>query len=409
MNYKLASISQALLDIKKGKLVIIVDNPTRENEGDFFIPADLITKDEVMTMIRFGGGLVCVAITPEICHRLGFPLMVSTMENTEITKVNFTVSVNVKHEITSGISAFDRVKTIKAIANPKSKFEDFTIPGHVFGLVAAQKGLLERNGHTEAAVTLSKLAGFSPCGVICEIIKDDGQTAKLPDLIKIAKKLDIKIISIDDLTEFIKENPVEFLKQRSSVVKTASAKLPTPYGEFKISVYKSLFDAREHVSLLLGNPKSSVLTRIHSECLTGDTFHSFKCDCHDQLHKSLKIVKDKKEGLILYLNQEGRGIGLTNKIKSYALQEKGLDTVDANNALGLPADVRDYLVAADILKDLGFSKIDLLTNNPDKISQLTKYGIQVNSRVPIEIAPNSLNKKYLQTKKNKLKQELELV
>lgn len=394
-------IPEALADIKKGKMIIIIDDPKRENEGDFFVPAEKITPEHILTMIRYGGGLVCTAMTQEQAQRLHLPLMVNAEENTEKTKVNFTYSVNAKKGITTGVSAFDRAKTIQILANPKSKPTDVVMPGHVQGLVAKQKGLLERTGHTEASVDLAQLAGFSPAGVLCEIVGQDGNMANGEELITLAKKLDIKIITIHGLLAYIKMHPLK-RKQMSSLRKTASALLPTEYGTFQINIYKSILDNREHVVLVKGAiKKEPVLSRIHSKCLTGDTLFSQKCDCGEQLSTSMQMIGEKG-GVLVYLDQEGRGIGLSQKILAYALQEKGFDTVEANHELGLQTDARDYAIAAEILKDLGIKKISLLTNNPDKVTQMKKNGITIVDRISIETLPNKINKGYLMIKKQKL-------
>lgn len=396
-----SSITEALVDIKKGKMIIIVDDPKRENEGDFFVPAEKVTPKHILTMIRFGGGLVCSAITQDQAQRLHLPLMINPEENTEKTKVNFTYSVNAKKGITTGVSAFDRAKTIQILANPKSKQTDIVMPGHVYGLIAKQKGLLERTGHTEASVDLAQLAGFSPAGVLCEIIGKDGTMAKKEELIVLAKKLGIKMITIHDLVVYLKLHPLQKTRV-SSLKQTATAMLPTKYGEFQVYVYKSMLDNREHVVLTKGAiKKEPVLTRIHSKCLTGDTLLSLKCDCGEQLSKSMQMIGEKG-GVLVYLDQEGRGIGLTQKILTYKLQEKGLDTVEANHKLGLPIDAREYVIAAEILEDLGIKKISLLTNNPDKIRQLGENGIMIVDCIAIETIPNKINKSYLRIKKQKL-------
>lgn len=395
-------IPEALADIKKGKMIIIIDDPKRENEGDFFVPAEKITPEHILTMIRYGGGLVCTAMTQEQAQRLHLPLMVNAEENTEKTKVNFTYSVNAKKGITTGVSAFDRAKTIQILANPKSKPTDIVMPGHVPGLVAKQKGLLERKGHTEAAVNLAQLAGFLPAGVLCEIVGKDGQMAKQDELFALAQKLDIKIITIHDLATYLKSHPLPKKETVPSVKKTATSMLPTKYGTFQINVYKSILDNREDVVLVKGElKKEPVLTRIHSKCFTGDTFFSLKCDCGEQLSTSMQMIGEKG-GVLVYLDQEGRGIGLSQKILAYALQEKGFDTVEANHELGLPTDSRDYLVAAEILRDLKIKKITLLTNNPDKIEQMEKNGITVVERIAVETVPNKTNRSYLVVKKQKL-------
>lgn len=406
MKNPFCTITTAIKELKRGKMLIVVDDPRRENEGDFFCPAETISSTQMTDMIRLGGGLICVAITRNQAARLSLPLMVEPEKNLENTKVNFTVSVNAKNGVTTGVSAHDRLKTIKIVGNPKSKAEDLVKPGHVFPLIAAAGGILERQGHTEAAVDLAKVAGFSPTGVLCEIIKNDGKMARLPDLVKLVQKMQIKIVSISDLNSFREKHP--FPKEKTSwVVKTASSLLPTIYGTFHLLIYTSLLDGREHSVLMRGKPnKQPILTRIHSQCLTGDTLLSLKCDCREQLHQSMEMMGKKGEGIIIYLNQEGRGIGLTNKIKAYALQKKGLDTVEANHALGLPTDSRDYQIASEILYDLGVTGIILLTNNPQKITGLVKYGIRIVKRIPLEISPNQFNSFYLATKKQKLNHHL---
>lgn len=404
-----ATVKEALEDIKKGKMLILLDNPKRENEADLYIPSDSVTPQIITTMIRKGGGLVCAAITQKQAHKLELPLMVDPLENNEKTGVNFTVSVNAKKGISTGISSYDRTKTIKILSNPKSKPDDLVKPGHVFGLVSQNGGTLKRAGHTEAAVDLARLAGFNPSGVLCEILSDDGKMADLKDLEKLARDINIKILSIDDLIEYLTDNHTEPFKDESDVVKVASSNLPTKYGVFKILIYKSLTDNRDHAVLSMGEMREPLLTRIHSQCLTGDIFLSLRCDCGEQLRKSMQLISKKGQGLIIYLNQEGRGIGLVNKIKAYALQDNGYDTVEANKALGFIPDQRQYKIAADILKELGVSKINLLTNNPNKKDQLSLFGIHILNRVPLEITPNRINQSYLIAKKQKLGHILKLV
>ncbi|MBI2442527.1 MAG: GTP cyclohydrolase II [Candidatus Levybacteria bacterium] len=408
MNY-FATITEAIEDIKQGKMLIIVDSPRRENEGDFYVPVDKTTPEYILTMIKFGGGLLCAAITRQQAVNLQLPLMVAPFENSEKTKVNFTVSVNAKIGITTGVSAFDRFKTINILADSKSTPSDLSRPGHVFGLVAKNGGVLERDGHTEAAVDLARLAYFTPAGVLCEIVGSDGNMAKLPELITLSQKLKIKIISIKDLIKYMKKNPLGKLEEGKEIIKTATSILPTNYGNFQLIVYKSVIDNREHIALVKGELKDTMLLRIHSQCLTGDTLSSLRCDCGEQLRQSTKLINKKGSGVILYLSQEGRGIGLTNKIRAYALQDKGHDTVKANESLGFPVDARQYKIAVDILNDLGITKINLLTNNPDKEKQLTSFGIEIIKTIPLEIRPNKINKRYLSTKKQKLSHRLKFV
>lgn len=403
-----STIPEAIEDIKKGKMLILLDNK-REKEGDLYIPAEKVTPQIINIMIKEGGGLICAAITQKQAYQLALPLMVETLENREKTGVNFTISVNAKKGITTGVSANDRFKTIKILTDPKSAPSDLVRPGHMFGLVAKDGGVLKRAGHTESAVDLAKLAGLNPAGVICEIISSNGETSKLPELLKLSKKLKLKIILIEDLVNYLKKNPLPEVEKTPCIIKSAQSTLPTKYGLFKINIYKSLNDNREHAVLTLGRMKNGALTRIHSQCLTGDTFTSLRCDCGEQLKKSMKIISKKGTGIILYLNQEGRGIGLTNKIKAYHLQDKGYDTVEANEALGFPKDSRSYEIAADVLKDLGVTKIFLLTNNPDKTDQLNKYGITVLKRVPLEIRPNKIDLNYLKVKKKKMNHHLKFV
>jgi len=403
-----SSIPEALEDIRLGKLIILVDNPNRENEGDFFMPAETATADKVNFMLHNGRGLVCVALGTGQAARLELTPMVPLQHNTESTKVNFALSVNAKNNISSGVSAFDRAETIRVLARADSRPKDITRPGHVFPLIAHPDGLNARQGHTEAAVALSKLSGYQPAGVICEILNDDGNMARLPDLIAVAKKFGLRIVSIADLQHYVQDHPIKTPKH-SSVIQTASAKLPTQYGNFDMHVFRSTDDGCEHSALVLGDIQRPMLTRIHSQCITGDTFGSLLCDCGEQLRLSLQLIAEKRSGVLLYLNQEGRGIGLTAKIQAYAKQKAGLDTVEANLALGFAADERNYQAAADMLHELGISEVDLLTNNPAKKSALETYGVHVNKRLKLETKPNSYNHAYLSTKKQKLGHQLDLV
>lgn len=408
MNY-FATIPEAIKDVKQGKMLIVVDHPDRENEGDLYIPVDTATSKSILTMIKLGGGLICAAITKKQAVNLQLPLMIDPLENNEITKVNFTVSVNAKKGTTTGVSAFDRLKTIKTLADPTSSPPDLSRPGHMFGLVAKNGGVLERDGHTEAAVDLARLAGFTPAGVLCEIVGKNGEMAKLPELVRLSQKLHIKIVFIKDLVTYIRNHSLPSLYEEKEIVKTAVSILPTKYGNFRLIVYKSVIDSREHVVLLKGEIEEITLLRIHSQCLTGDTFQSLRCDCGEQLQQSMKLISKNGSGVILYLNQEGRGIGLSNKIKAYLLQDKGHDTVEANHALGFPSDARQYKVAADILNDLGIAKVNLMTNNPDKEKQLSVFNIEIIKTTSLEIKPNKVNRQYLVTKKQKLSHRLKLV
>ena len=406
---KFSSIKEAIEDFKKGKMLIVVDDPRRENQGDLIFPAEKATPEKVNFLLKNCRGLICVAITKKQAVKLELPLMVDPSEATERTSVQFTVTVDAREVKSFGISAFDRAKTIKVLARPKAKPTDLVRPGHIFPLLARDGGVLERPGHTEATIELVRLAGFFPAGVLSEILNDQGEVARLPELIEFAQKFKIKIVTIKDLIAYLKKRPLPPLETKT-IFKTASSNLLTKYGLFHLVIYKSIIDSREHIVLFRGEKaREPLLTRIHSRCLTGDTLFSLKCDCEQQLEKSLQLIAEKKQGILIYLNQEGRGIGLTNKIKAYELQDKGLDTVEAQKALGLPIDARDYQVAAEILKDLGISKINLLTNDPRKIKQLKNFGIKVIKRIPLEIVPNRNTKPYLQVKKYKLGHLLENV
>lgn len=388
------TIEEAIEDLKAGKLVIVVDDEDRENEGDFVGLADKITPEMINFMITHGKGLVCTAVTGEKAESLGLSLMVD--KNTDPYGTAFTVSID--HESTStGISAYERAITIKALSEENATSCEFKRPGHIFPLVAKENGVLERPGHTEASVDLARLSGASPVGVICEIIKEDGRMARVPDLIEIAKKLQLKLITIKDL--------ISYRKRYENVIKReVVTNLPTEYGKFKLIGYSNNLDNKEHIALVKGevSGKSSVLVRIHSECLTGDVFHSTRCDCGPQLEKALKMISQRGSGVVLYMRQEGRGIGLLNKLRAYRLQDKGLDTVEANEALGFPADIREYEISAQVLKDLQVSSIELLTNNPRKIAALEKNNIEIVKRIPMEPDLFKDNEKYLQTKQEKL-------
>ena len=410
-DFQFNTIEEALEDLRQGKMIIVVDDPDRENEGDLVMAAEKVTPEAINFMAKYGRGLICLSLTPERCDELGLEPMVR--ENSDPKGTAFCVSIDAhpKHGTTTGISAYDRAITIKLAVSPDAKPSDFVKPGHVFPLRARKGGVLERAGHTEASVDLARLAGLYPAGVICEIMKDDGTMARLPDLMEFAKKHNLKIITIEDL--------IKYRLQRENIVeKVSEAHLPTPWGTFKIHVYKNKLDGIEHAVLTMGSwtEDEPVLVRVHSECLTGDVFKSLKCDCRNQLEAALEKIAKEGKGVLVYMRgHEGRGIGLGNKIKAYALQEQGLDTVEANCRLGLPVDLRDYGVGAQILRDLGVRKIRLMTNNPRKIVALKGYGLEIVERVPLQTKPNQFNLNYLLTKKekmghfideNKLKQDL---
>jgi 3,4-dihydroxy 2-butanone 4-phosphate synthase / GTP cyclohydrolase II len=394
------SIESAIEDIKAGKIVIVVDDEDRENEGDFICSSRSITPDVVNFMVKHGRGLVCVALLEERCDALGLELMVNN--NTALHETAFTVSVDLLgHGCTTGISAHDRAKTILALIDPETKPEELGKPGHIFPLRAKKGGVLRRAGHTEAAVDLSRLAGLEPSGVLVEIMNEDGSMARLPDLEAIAKKFDFKIISIKDLIEYR-------IKRDSLIEEIVRVDMPTKYGHFKLVAFQEKNSTNEHLALMKGtwNPGDPVLVRVHSSCFTGDILGSLRCDCGDQLHSAMKMVEKEGNGVILYMNQEGRGIGLLNKLKAYRLQEQGMDTVEANLHLGFQMDQRDYGVGAQILRHLGVTKLKLITNNPKKRVGLIGYGLEIVENVPIKIDPNPHNEKYLQTKRDKLGHEI---
>lgn len=395
MEFRFNEVEEVIEDIRNGRMVIIVDDETRENEGDLFVAGELVTPEHINFMAKYGRGLICAPVSPEVAERLNLTAM--TTENTEHYGTWFTISVDAREGITTGISAYDRARTIRVLADPSSKPSDLVRPGHIFPLKARPNGLLERQGHTEAAVELLQIAGLYPVGVICEIMKEDGTMARLPDLFNFAKQHNLKIISISKIFKHI-------LKTRKIVEKIAETNLPTKFGLFRMIVYKDKLENNEHVALVKGNlaNKKGVLTRIHSSCLTSEVFGSLKCDCRDQLHTSMQIIEKNGEGVVVYLSQEGRGIGLPNKVNAYFLQDLGFDTADANRVLGFEEDMRDYAIAVQILKDLGVLSIRLLTNNPRKIKGVEEYGIKVEERIPLQIAPNEYNKNYLKAKKEKL-------
>jgi 3,4-dihydroxy 2-butanone 4-phosphate synthase/GTP cyclohydrolase II len=392
MDSVLNTIEEALADIKAGKIVIVVDDEDRENEGDFICAAEKMTPEIANFMITNGRGLLCAPLTEERCDEL--ELEMQAQANTSIHGTPFTVSIDKLEGCTTGVSAADRAATFLALIDPTSKPETFGRPGHVFPLRARSKGVLRRSGHTEAGVDLACLAGLYPAAALIEIMNEDGTMARLPQLMEIAQKFDMKLVSIKDLIAYR-------LKSESLVEKGVKVNMPTAYGEFKLIPFKQLSNGLEHVALIKGEWEKDepILVRVHSSCVTGDIFGSMRCECGEQLHKSMEMVEKEGKGVIVYMNQEGRGIGLMNKMKAYKLQEEGMDTVDANLHLGFKADERDYGVGAQILRDLGVCKIRLLTNNPIKRIGLESYGLTIVENVPIEIQPNKYNEFYMQTKK----------
>lgn len=396
----LDSIESAIEDIKLGKMVIVVDDEDRENEGDFVIAARHVTPEIINFMSKHGRGLICAPILEDRCRELGLDLMVNN--NTALHETAFTVSVDLLgHGCTTGISAHDRAKTVQALIDPDTKPEDLGRPGHIFPLQAKKGGVLRRAGHTEASIDLPKLAGLEPAGVLVEILNEDGTMARLEQLKEIARKFDFKIISIKDLIEFR-------IKRDSLIEEIVRVDMPTQYGHFKLVAFQEKNTSNEHLALIKGDiqPDEAVLVRVHSSCFTGDILGSLRCDCGEQLHKAMEVVEEEGKGVILYMNQEGRGIGLVNKLKAYRLQEEGMDTVEANLHLGFQMDQRDYGVGAQILRHLGIHKLKLITNNPKKRVGLIGYGLEIVDNVPLTVDPNPHNERYLQTKRDKLGHEI---
>jgi 3,4-dihydroxy 2-butanone 4-phosphate synthase / GTP cyclohydrolase II len=389
-----AAIEEALEDIRDGRMVVVCDGEDRENEGDLVLAAQFATPDKI-NFIRKAGGLICLALTPERCDELGLDLMAA--KNESPLQTAFTISIEAREGVTTGISAHDRAKTIQVAIDPRSRPEDLVQPGHIFPLKAKAGGVLERTGHTEAGVDLARLAGLIPAAVICEIMNEDGTMARVPDLSEYCEEHGLKMITVADLIAYRRRN-------EKLVERVVATRLPTAFGEFHAVGYRSLVDGKHHVAMVKGEiaGHEDVLVRVHSECLTGDVFHSLRCDCGEQLDSALAMIEREGRGVLLYLAQEGRGIGLLNKLRAYKLQEDGLDTVDANLKLGLPPDLRDYGIGAQILVDLGLSSIRILTNNPKKIIGMEGYGLSVSDQIPIQSIPNPHNEAYLQAKRDRL-------
>ncbi len=393
---KLNTIEEAVEDIRKGKVIIVVDDEDRENEGDFLTAARNVTPEIINFMIKEGRGLICVPLTEDRCDELGLDMMVG--RNTATHETAFTVSVDLLgHGCTTGISAHDRAKTVQALINPDIKGDELGRPGHIFPLRAKSEGVIRRAGHTEAAIDLARMAGFEPAGCIVEILNEDGTMARLPDLMLVAEKFNMKIISIEELIKYRLQN-------ESLIKREISVEMPTKFGDFDLIAYRQTNKDQEHLALIKGTwePDEPVLVRVHSSCMTGDIFGSCRCDCGEQLQKAMEKINEEGKGVIVYMNQEGRGIGLLNKLKAYKLQEQGMDTVEANIQLGFGMDERDYGIGAQIIRDLGVQKMRLMSNNPRKRTGLVGYGLEIVENVPLQVVPNPHNKGYLETKKSKM-------